>query len=69
MPDGHGANQSVLDAINNLSEKVQDGNKSHWHFSISAPRWALRTPERETRATLIAALGAFLLAVLAVILA
>jgi hypothetical protein len=53
---------SLLATIQGLSSKVAIGSTSHWHFSITAPRWALRAPRSETLASSIAGFVALVLA-------
>ena len=63
------AEQSLLGVIDALGNKVKTGDDGHWHVTVDAPRWALRTPGSELLASAIAAIGALGLAGLAVALA
>jgi hypothetical protein len=53
---------SLLNTIRGLSRKIPNGNTSHWHFSITAPRWAMRSPKSETIASAAAGVVALGLA-------
>jgi hypothetical protein len=60
---------SLLDTIRGLSNRIPNGDASHWHFSITAPRWAMRSPSSETIASSIAGVVALGLATGGVLLA
>jgi hypothetical protein len=53
---------SLLNTIRGLSRKIPNGTTSHWHFSITAPRWAMRSPKSETIASAAAGIVALGLA-------
>jgi hypothetical protein len=53
---------SLLNTIKALSHKIPNGNTSHWHFSITAPRWAMRSAKAETIASTVAGIVALALA-------
>src|SRR5262249_11293118 len=60
---------SLLDTIRGLSHKIPNGATGHWHFAITAPRWAMRSPKSETIASSIAGAVALGLATGGVLLA
>lgn len=60
---------SLLATVHKLSDKVRSENSGNWHFSISAPRWALRSSKFGALDSVIAFLVAIGLAVGGVILA
>jgi phosphoketolase len=55
-------NLALLGTINEMGGKIRRDAESNWHFSIEAPRWAVRSPEGNTATAIVAGVAAFLLA-------
>lgn len=52
---------TLLSIIDGMGKKVSSANESHWHFSVEAPRWATRSPAKNTVTSILAGTAAFLL--------
>jgi hypothetical protein len=53
---------ALLGTINEMGGKIRSESESNWHFSIEAPRWAVRSPRGNTTTSIVAGAAAFLLA-------
>jgi hypothetical protein len=53
---------ALLGTIKEMGGKIRRDAESNWHFSIEAPRWAVRSPEGNTATAVVAGVAAFLLA-------
>jgi hypothetical protein len=45
-----------------MGDKIRSEAESNWHFSIEAPRWAVRSPRGNTVTSVVAGAAAFLMA-------
>src|ERR1700730_6423842 len=53
---------AVLDTIREMGDKIRSEAETNWHFSIEAPRWAVRSPRGNTTTSVVAGVAAFLMA-------